>query len=95
VTSTDDEEKQFSIGLFYRLNVFPLRYSSAARATEDIPLLVRYFSQKYAAPDGGDESRVIPAAAMRKLMRWHWPGKRREPQNLVGTGGHPGHEAAH
>jgi formate hydrogenlyase transcriptional activator len=25
----------------------------------------------------------IPAAAMRKLARWHWPGNVRELQNLV------------
>jgi transcriptional regulator with GAF, ATPase, and Fis domain len=49
---------------------------------EDIPLLVRYFSQKYAR---NMEKRIesIPAAAMRKLTRWHWPGNVRELQNLV------------
>jgi formate hydrogenlyase transcriptional activator len=49
---------------------------------EDIPLLVRYFSQKYARRM---EKRIesIPAEAMRKLARWHWPGNVRELQNLV------------
>jgi formate hydrogenlyase transcriptional activator len=49
---------------------------------EDIPLLVRYFSQKYARRM---QKRIesIPATAMRKLARWHWPGNVRELQNLV------------
>jgi formate hydrogenlyase transcriptional activator len=49
---------------------------------EDIPLLVRYFSQKYARRM---QKRIetIPAAVLRKLTRWHWPGNVRELQNLV------------
>jgi len=49
---------------------------------EDIPLLVRYFSQKSVRRL---QKRIenIPAAAMRKMTRWHWPGNVRELQNLV------------
>ena len=76
------EEKQFRSDLFYRLNVFPIRLPPLRERPEDIPLLVRYFTQKYALRM---EKRIesIPAAAMRKLMRWQWPGNVRELQNLV------------
>jgi formate hydrogenlyase transcriptional activator len=76
------EEKQFRSDLYYRLNVFPIRVPPLRERPEDIPLLVRYYSQKYARRM---EKRIesIPAAAMRKLARWHWPGNVRELQNLV------------
>jgi formate hydrogenlyase transcriptional activator len=76
------EERQFRSDLYYRLNVFPIRLPPLRERPEDIPLLVRYFSQKYARRM---EKRIesIPAAAMRKLTRWHWPGNVRELQNLV------------
>jgi formate hydrogenlyase transcriptional activator len=76
------EERQFRSDLYYRLNVFPIRIPPLRERPEDIPLLVRYFSQKYARRM---QKRIesIPVAAMRKLARWHWPGNVRELQNLV------------
>ena len=76
------EDRQFRSDLYYRLNVFPIRVPPLRERTEDIPLLVRYFSQKYARRM---EKRIenIPATALRKLTRWHWPGNVRELQNLV------------
>jgi formate hydrogenlyase transcriptional activator len=76
------EEKQFRSDLYYRLNVFPIRVPPLRERPEDIPLLVRYFSQTYARRM---QKRIesIPVATMRKLTRWHWPGNVRELQNLV------------
>src|SRR5580698_6242419 len=76
------EQRQFRSDLYYRLNVFPIRVPPLRERPEDIPLLVRYFSQKYARRM---QKRIesIPAAAMRKLARWHCPGNVRELQNLV------------
>jgi formate hydrogenlyase transcriptional activator len=76
------EERQFRSDLYYRLSVFPIRIPPLRERPEDIPLLVQYFSQKYASRM---QKRIesIPAAAMGKLTRWHWPGNVRELQNLV------------
>jgi formate hydrogenlyase transcriptional activator len=76
------EERQFRSDLYYRLSVFPIRIPPLRERPEDIPLLVRYFSQKYASRM---QKRIesIPTAAMRKLTHWHWPGNVRELQNLV------------
>jgi formate hydrogenlyase transcriptional activator len=49
---------------------------------EDIPLLVRYFTQKYGRLMN-KEIETIPAAAMRKLSSWHWPGNIRELENFI------------
>src|SRR5258708_17630971 len=76
------ENREFLSDLYYRLNVFPIRVPPLRERPEDIPLLVQYFTQKYASRM---QKRIesIPAAAMRKLTHWHWPGNVRELQNLV------------
>jgi formate hydrogenlyase transcriptional activator len=76
------EVRQFRSDLYYRLNVFPIRVPPLRERPEDIPLLVRYFSQKYALRMN-KRIESIPAAVLRKLARWHWPGNIRELQNLV------------
>ena len=49
---------------------------------DDIPSLVRHFVEKFARRmDKRVES--IPAATMRKLMQWHWPGNVRDLENLI------------
>jgi formate hydrogenlyase transcriptional activator len=75
-------EKQFRSDLYYRLNVIPIRIPPLRERPEDIPLLVRYFAQKYARRM---QKRIesISAASMRNLGRWHWPGNVRELENLV------------
>ena len=76
------EEGQFRRDLFYRLNVFPVTIPALRERREDIPLLVRYFAQKYA----GRMKRPIdniPAAAMKALAEYHWPGNVRELENFI------------
>ncbi|HEV3304862.1 MAG TPA: sigma 54-interacting transcriptional regulator [Candidatus Sulfotelmatobacter sp.] len=76
------ENREFRSDLYYRLNVFPIRIPPLRERPEDIPLLVRYFTQKYGRlMDKQIES--IPAAAMKKLSTWHWPGNIRELENFI------------
>jgi formate hydrogenlyase transcriptional activator len=76
------ESREFRSDLYYRLNVFPIRIPPLRERPEDIPLLVRYFAQKYGRRM---EKRIesIPAAAMKKLSAWHWPGNIRELENFI------------
>jgi formate hydrogenlyase transcriptional activator len=76
------EDREFRSDLYYRLNVFPIRIPPLRERPEDIPLLVRYFTQKYGRRM---EKKIesIPAAAMKKLASWHWPGNIRELENFI------------
>jgi formate hydrogenlyase transcriptional activator len=76
------ENREFRSDLYYRLNVFPIRIPPLRERPEDIPLLVRYFTQKYGRLMN-KEIESIPVAAMRKLSNWHWPGNIRELENFI------------
>jgi formate hydrogenlyase transcriptional activator len=76
------EEGLFRRDLYYRLNVFPIMIPPLRERSEDIPLLVRYFVQKYARlMDRRIET--ISAEEMDALTRYHWPGNVRELENLI------------
>ncbi|HWZ84046.1 MAG TPA: hypothetical protein VNW47_15560, partial [Terriglobales bacterium] len=49
---------------------------------EDIPLLTRYFVQKYALRLDRKIER-IPSQALEALTRYEWPGNIRELQNVI------------
>src|SRR4030088_2437430 len=76
------ENREFRSDLYYRLNVFPIRIPPLRERPEDIPLLVRYFAQKYGRRME-KQFESIPAAAMKSLSSWHWPGNIRELENFI------------
>ncbi|MCS6328210.1 MAG: sigma 54-interacting transcriptional regulator [Nitrospira sp.] len=76
------EEGRFRNDLYYRLNVFPLTLPPLRERREDIPMLVRYFAQHYAARMK-KSIESIPAPTLEALSRYHWPGNIRELENLV------------
>ena len=75
-------ERQFRTDLYYRLSVFPISVPPLRERTDDIPKLVRYFTQKYSWLMN---KRVenIPSDAMEALVRYAWPGNIRELENLI------------
>ena len=75
-------DKKFRSDLYYRLNVFPIRIPPLRERREDIPFLVRHFTEKYARRMG-KTIRTISGASLRQLIRWHWPGNIRELGNLI------------
>jgi formate hydrogenlyase transcriptional activator len=85
-TNRDLEEmvakKEFRSDLFYRLNVFPIRIPPLRDRREDIPLLVSYFVQKF-AKEMQKPIEAVPAAAMKGLAAWDWPGNIRELENFI------------
>ena len=76
------EHNEFRSDLFYRLNIFPLRIPPLRERVEDIPLLVRYFVEKFASRMNKC-IEVIPQECMERLVRHPWPGNIRELQNFV------------
>ena len=75
-------DRQFRGDLYYRLKVFPITVPSLRERAADVPVLVRYFAQKYARRMDR-RIRSIPAEAMDALTRYHWPGNIRELENLI------------
>jgi formate hydrogenlyase transcriptional activator len=75
-------EKKFRSDLYYRLKVFPIDVPPLRDRREDIPLLVRYFANKYARRMG-KQIQSIPKETMDALSHYKWPGNIRELQNLM------------
>jgi formate hydrogenlyase transcriptional activator len=73
---------QFRSDLYYRLNVFPVTIPPLRERREDIPLLVRYFAQKYARRMKKPID-TIPVKAMTALTEYRWPGNVRELENFI------------
>jgi formate hydrogenlyase transcriptional activator len=74
--------REFRSDLYYRLNVFPIRIPPLRERPDDIPLLVRYFAEKFAR-QMQKPIESIPATTMARLQAWHWPGNVRELENLI------------
>src|SRR5262245_17135120 len=73
---------KFRSDLFYRLNVFPVLLPPLRERTEDIPVLVRHFTQQF-AKRLSRRIETIPAEAMEASVRYPWPGNVREMQNVI------------
>jgi formate hydrogenlyase transcriptional activator len=76
------EAGTFRSDLFYRINVFPVEMPPLRERTEDIPLLVQYFIDRYASKMG-KTIRRIQRRTMDRLKSYVWPGNIRELQNVI------------
>jgi formate hydrogenlyase transcriptional activator len=75
-------ERQFRTDLYYRLSVFPISVPPLRERTDDIPKLVRYFTQKFARRMN-KRVETISHDTMDALVRYPWPGNVRELENLI------------
>ena len=75
-------DKEFRSDLYYRLNVFPILNPPLRERANDIPALVQYFTQKFAARMNR-RITSIPTDTMAALSRYHWPGNIRELENFI------------
>jgi PAS domain S-box-containing protein len=73
---------QFRSDLYYRLKVFPIHVPPLRERQEDIPLLTRYFVQKFSARLGKSIERV-PQATIEQLKAYAWPGNVRELEHVI------------
>ena len=72
----------FRQDLYYRLNVFPVHVPALRDRREDIPLLVHYFTRRYAGKVGRTVSQVS-RSTMQRLVAYPWPGNIRELENVI------------
>ncbi len=75
-------DKLFRSDLYYRLKVFPITIPPLRDRTEDIPILARYFAQKY-GKEMGKQIETIPSDTIQALVSWSWPGNVRELENFM------------
>jgi len=76
------EAGTFRLDLFYRLNVFPVRAPSLRERKEDIPLLAKYFIERYAR-SAGKKIKSVDKRALQLWQAYDWPGNIRELQNVI------------
>ncbi len=70
---------KFREDLYYRLNVVSVRVPALRERHGDVPLLVRYFVERYAQK----RKVTISKAAMDALSAYRWPGNIRQLENEV------------
>jgi two-component system NtrC family response regulator len=73
---------QFRQDLFYRLSVAPLHLPPLRERKEDIPLLIRSFTDRI-CKRFGRPSVSIGNPILRKLEMYAWPGNVRELENVI------------
>ena len=76
------ESGTFRSDLLYRLNVFPIAVPALRERTDDIPLLVEYFIDRYARK-AGKTIRRVNNRTLDRLRSYPWPGNVRELQNVI------------
>jgi formate hydrogenlyase transcriptional activator len=76
------QDRRFRADLYYRLNVFPILLPPLRERSQDIPLLVWHFVNKFARRMN-KEITHIPSEVMEVLQLHDWPGNVRELQNFI------------
>ena len=85
-TSSKDIREEIDKGnfredLYHRLNVVPIFLPALKDRTEDIPLLLNYFSKKISELNGISETKINSDYDL--FYKYGWPGNVRELRNLV------------
>ena len=75
-------EGKFREDLYYRLNVIPIHIPPLRERKTDIPLLVEFLLDRFAAKGKGKATTVSPRS-MAILMDHQWPGNVRELENAL------------
>jgi DNA-binding NtrC family response regulator len=76
------ESGKFRQDLYYRLNVIRIELPALRQRSQDIPLLVNHFLQKFAA-GAGHKVDGVSADAMAALKAYGWPGNIRELEHTI------------
>ena len=75
------DKGNFREDLYHRLNVVPIYLPALKDRTEDIPLLLKYFTKKISDLNGIGETKIDTDFDL--FYKYDWPGNVRELRNLV------------
>ena len=81
---TMSQEGRFREDLYYRLAVVEIPLPTLGSRREDLPLLERYFVQKFSAEYDKPIAGLVRRAQTR-LASYPWPGNVRELENVIGN----------
>lgn len=76
------KRKNFREDLYFRINVFPIYIPPLRERTEDIPILIEHFVNKY-SKEYNKKIKYISEEAKNSLYTYNWPGNIRELENLI------------
>jgi formate hydrogenlyase transcriptional activator len=76
------EDGRFLADLFYRLHVVPIVVPPLRERSEDIPMLVEYFTDKHATRTG-KAIDALEDGVVSWLEQYEWPGNIRELENTI------------
>jgi two-component system response regulator HydG len=76
------EAGSFRSDLYHRLKVVTIRLPTMVERSEDIPILIDYFTKQFARQHGKQIKGMSPAAR-RRILAYDWPGNVRQLRNVV------------
>ncbi|QFY61290.1 sigma-54-dependent Fis family transcriptional regulator [Rhizobium grahamii] len=73
----------FREDLYYRLNVFPITIPALRKRKEDIPHLVRVFTERFSSEQKHGQRMTVSSGALALLTAYDWPGNIRQLENAI------------
>ncbi len=79
----DIQEERFRADLYYRISETTIHIEPLRKRPEDIPYLIKYYGDKYAAEFNRDRPTALGNGMVDRMCQYHWPGNVRELQNVI------------
>jgi transcriptional regulator with PAS, ATPase and Fis domain len=79
----DLKSGKFRADLYYRICTVKIHIDPLRKRLEDIPLLISYYTKKYALQFKRNQLPSLSNETIDKLSLYHWPGNVRELQNVL------------
>ena len=89
ITATNRELEEdlktgkFRADLYYRICTVKIHIAPLRKRLEDIPLLIAYYTKRYASQLNRNQPSPLSNEIIDKLSLYHWPGNVRELQNVL------------
>ena len=74
--------RQYREDLYFRLSVFPITIPPLRDRTADIPMLAKYFIERFCR-EQNKKPLNLASSAVEELLAYAWPGNVRELQNCI------------
>ncbi len=74
--------RQYREDLYFRLSVFPITIPPLRERSDDIPMLARFFIDRFCR-DLNKKALALAPSAIDEMLAYRWPGNVRELQNCI------------